>query len=162
MKTKKLTKHFAQKYKEAKTKKEKSMILDEFTELTEYNRSYASWLLRNCGKKVIVKTRTGERLILVGDINRKIKRNRQKTYDSKVQKVLKKVWAIMDYPCGKRLAPMLPKIIPKLIEFGEITIDNETKEKLMNISPATIDLYYRKRRKKERSNASQEPNQEHF
>jgi len=36
-----------------KSKKEKSIILDEFTSLTGYSRSYASFLLRNYNKKFI-------------------------------------------------------------------------------------------------------------
>ena len=35
------------------SKREKSLVLGEFVGLTDYNRCYASWLLRNCGRKVI-------------------------------------------------------------------------------------------------------------
>jgi hypothetical protein len=71
MKTRKqLTKHYAERYRKAKSKKEKSQILDDFCQLMNYNRNYASWLLRNCGKKIVVRSKTGERTILVGDINK--------------------------------------------------------------------------------------------
>jgi len=33
-------------------KKNKGQVLDEFTQLTGYNRSYAAWVLRNCGKRI--------------------------------------------------------------------------------------------------------------
>ncbi|WP_297212437.1 MULTISPECIES: hypothetical protein [Thermodesulfovibrio] len=39
----------SKRYKRA-TKKQKGIILDEFTALTEYNRTYASYLLSNCEK----------------------------------------------------------------------------------------------------------------
>ena len=149
MKTRKqLTKHYAERYRRAKSKKEKSQILDDFCQLMNYNRKYASWLLRNCGKKIVVRSKTGERTILVGDINKRITRKRKKIYDLKVKRALVKVWRIMDYPCGKRLAPMLPKIVPKLIETGDLVVDDEVREKLMRISPATIDRMLTDEKKK--------------
>ena len=149
MKTRKqLTKHYAERYRKAKSKKEKSQILDDFCQLMNYNRNYASWLLRNCGKKIVVRSKTGERTILVGDINKRITRKRKKIYDLKVKRALVKVWRIMDYPCGKRLAPMLPKIVPKLIETGDLVVDDEVREKLMRISPATIDRMLTDEKKK--------------
>lgn len=44
-----------------------------------------------------------------------------------------------DYLCGKRLHVYLTEIIPVLKKFNEIPVDEETKEKLINVSPATID-----------------------
>jgi len=46
-------KELAKKYQRG-SKKEKSLILEEFAGLTGYNRCYSSWLLRNCGRKVIL------------------------------------------------------------------------------------------------------------
>ena len=78
MSRKKVTLVYAKRYRRASSKKEKSQILDEFVRLTGYNRCYASWLLRNAGKKVHIKTRSGTRFVLVRDPTRKIKRNRRK------------------------------------------------------------------------------------
>jgi hypothetical protein len=47
-----ISKTVAERYKKSR-KKEKSKILDEFTNITGYNRSYASWLLNNLGKKLV-------------------------------------------------------------------------------------------------------------
>jgi hypothetical protein len=44
-----------------------------------------------------------------------------------------------DFLCGKRPAPYLRETLPVLERFDEIKVDETTKEKLMNISPATID-----------------------
>ena len=41
------------------SKREKSQVLGEFIGLTGYNRCYASWLLRNCGRKVILSGKEG-------------------------------------------------------------------------------------------------------
>ena len=44
--------------------------------------------------------------------------------------VLVKVWKILDYICGKRLAPVLGEAVERLESFGEIGCDDETQEKL--------------------------------
>lgn len=47
----KITQQVSKRYQRAR-KKEKSKILDEFVEVTGYNRAYASNLLNNWGKKI--------------------------------------------------------------------------------------------------------------
>ncbi len=69
-------------------KKQKGGILDEFVALTGYIRCYASYVLRNHGKKV----RVNKGLVIIGDIRKKAGRKRPKRYDSKVFDVLKKIW----------------------------------------------------------------------
>jgi len=135
MTRRKITQKFAQSYQKAPSRKAKSLILDEFTHLTGYNRSYASWLLRNTGKKV----RLGRRVILVGDPKPRPRGHRRPTYGPQVLGPLRKIWAIMDFPCGRRLKAILPRIIPKLEAFGEIELEPETRELLMRISASTID-----------------------
>ena len=44
-----------------------------------------------------------------------------------------------DYLCGKRLHVYIREILPVLEKFNEIHFDEETKEKLISVSPATID-----------------------
>jgi len=46
---------------------------------------------------------------------------------------------ICDGICGKRLAPYLEEIVPVLERWGELVLDEETRRKLIVISPATID-----------------------
>jgi len=145
MKDKKsVVKEIASRYQRAK-KKLKGVILDEFEALTGYVRCYASYLLRNHGRKVLVNNNT----LLIGDVSRKHKRQRQRIYDQKVFIAIKKIWQIMDYICGKRLAPALKELIFKLEQYQEIQIDRETKEKLLKISPATIDRLLAGERKKQ-------------
>ncbi len=104
-----------------------------------YNRSYAALLLQHAGKKVQVKTPNGTKVILVANPYRKIKRKRPKIYDHEVLKPLKKIWAILNYPCSLKLKASLPKIIPQLEKHGELKLDEEVKTKLPNISRSTID-----------------------
>ncbi|HSB29962.1 MAG TPA: hypothetical protein VLD55_00010 [Candidatus Sulfobium mesophilum] len=69
-------------------------------------------------------------------------------YDDAVAAPLKKAWEMMDYICGKRLAPILKELIPRLIRFDEIRLTQEAKDKPMKISPATIDRILAPERKK--------------
>jgi hypothetical protein len=148
MTRKKVTLTYARRYQKTQSKKEKSQILDEFTKLTGYNRSYASWLLRHAGKRIFVRTPHGSRFILIADPNRKIKRKRPKTYDHHVLKPLIKIWAILDFPCSLKLKAMLPKIIPKLEKHGELSLNEEVRNKLLQISKATIDRLLAPERKR--------------
>jgi len=63
--------------------------------------------------------------------------------------MIKKIWFLMDCICGKRLAPMLGELIGVLERFGEIELESEVKEKLLNVSPATIDRLLVEERKKQ-------------
>jgi hypothetical protein len=133
----------APRYRKAR-KKEKGPILDEFTKLTGYDRRYASYVLRTHGKKIWINTET----VLVSDVRKRKTREKERIYDGAVFIPLKKAWEMMDYICGKRLAPILKELIPRLIRFGEIKPTQEVKDKLMKISPATIDRILAPERKK--------------
>lgn len=137
------TKITAPRYQKA-TKKHKGIILEEFIALTGYDRCYAAYLLRAHGKKVHVNRRT----VLIGDVGKKIRKQRQRFYDHTVFSVLTTIWLIMDCICGKRLAPMLKEVIPVLQKHHEITIDAATKAKLLAISAATIDRLLKAEKKK--------------
>ena len=138
-----VTKQLALGYKRA-GKKEKGKILDTVIELTGYNRSYASRVLRQRAKpKIVGKGRRGKvKITLVEDERTKRKRpprKRQRKYDKQVVVALRKVWVICDCICGKRLGPYLPEIVPLLERLDELDVNNEVREKLIKISPATID-----------------------
>lgn len=125
-------------------KKEKGAILDEMTEVTGYNRWYAVCLLRGEGKVIHV----GRKLRLVGDLGRKAKRTRPRIYDEAVHERLKEIWAIMDFVCGKRLAAILPEVVPILERHHEVELNDEIRDKLLSISAATIDRLLAPERKK--------------
>lgn len=132
---KSVTRAIASRYQKV-SKKHKGTILDEFTQLTGYTRCYASYLLGNHSKRV----RIGSNVIVVGDVRkRKKKRDRHTIYDSRVLDALKKIWLIMDCICGKRLASMLKEVIEVLERHKEIEFESDVREKLLKVSPATID-----------------------
>ncbi len=146
---KKISKKMAQRYQKAE-KKEKGKILDLFVSLTNYTRCYASWILRNWGKKVVIYTGK-KRIIFVGEwqsYGKTSNRKGKRIYDEKVQIVLKKVWCILNYPCGTRLADYMQEIVRVLEKHKEIILDAETREKLLKISPRTIDRLLKEEKKK--------------
>jgi len=128
------TKMFATSYQQA-SKKRKMEILEEFTQLTGYDRCYAAYLLRQHGKRVALK---GGR-ILLSDATMKCARERKKTYGAEVLRVLKQIWLIMDCICGKRLAACLAEVVPILERHREIKLSKRTRGLLLQISAATID-----------------------
>jgi len=110
-----------ERYFMAKSRKEKSSILDEYLRNTHQDRKY-----------VIRKINSSLPLIPK-------KRRREVFYDGYVRAALAKIWEIFDYPCGQRLEPMLKSEVDRLRKFGELLIPDEVAEKLKIISPKTID-----------------------
>jgi hypothetical protein len=129
-----LVKAFAGRY-QAAGKKGRGAVLAEFVEVSGYRRAYASWLLRWHGRKV----RVGDRLVVVGDASMRVRRRRPRVYDASVVVALKRLWVMLDYISGKRLAPALGPIIKALERHGELELDPAVRAKLLRISPATID-----------------------
>ncbi len=136
-------KAWSSQYKKAR-KKEKGRILDELVELAGYNRWYVVGLLRWDGKVI----RAGRRVRLVGDLRKKAKRTRDRLYDETTLGSLRPIWAIMDCICGKRLAAILPEVIPILEKHREIVLDEVTRKKLLRISASSIDRLLAAERRK--------------
>lgn len=142
-----VTREVAKRYQKS-SKKQRGKILDEFTALMGYNRTYASHILSNRGRKVFLRRGDETVVIIFGEVSRKRKRQRQRHYDKNILNVLRSIWMISDYLCGKRLAPLLKEIIPQLEKFREIKLDAKMRKKLLKISPATIDRVLRVDKKK--------------
>jgi len=138
-----VTRQMVEEYAQA-TKKRKGEILDTVTRLTGYNRSYAARTLRRRTRPIVLGQTTvdARKVTLVADSSTrslKKRRTRRRKYGKDVLVALQKVWVICDGICGKRLAPYLKEIVPVLERLGELTLDEETKRKLIGISPATVD-----------------------
>lgn len=106
--------------------KEKGSILDEFCGATGMHRKY------------VIDCLSAKR-----DIRLDAKRQRAKRksrYDNEVVFFLKKIWEILDYPCGERLKPILPEMVRKLRQFHELEIPESVATKLDTISHSTIDV----------------------
>jgi len=116
-------------------KRDKGKLLDHLQALTGYSRSYAARAFRTAGNAN--KQRGGHR---PGS-------GRKRYYDDVVQD-LQRIWAILDFPAGKRLAPFLPEIIPVLEHHKEIELLPGVRSKLLTISAATIDRLLAPERKR--------------
>jgi hypothetical protein len=111
-----------EKYLRARTRKEKTEVLDEYCLNTGQARKY-----------VIRKMQPGV------DLRPKQRKKRKETYDGEVKAALARVWEIFDYPCGQRLKPILETEVDRLRELGELKISDDVALKLRGISSATID-----------------------
>jgi hypothetical protein len=133
-----------QRYRQG-SKKVKQQILDEFCETTGYCRGYARYVLRNHGRQVWL----GGKRTIVGDACKRQQRVKPRVYDEQVLKQLLKLWELLNYVCGKRLVAIMPELIAKLEQFGELRLSASSKEKLLRISAATVDRLLQPERRKQ-------------
>ena len=136
----------AGRYRKAR-KKDKGVILNEFVEATGFARSYGALVLRNQGRVVEVE----KKLRVRGDVGERLRLRRAgrgPTYDEATVKALVQVWRLMDYICGKRLAPILGEIVERLQRHNELRCEPATARKLGLMSAATIDRLLRPQREK--------------
>lgn len=68
-------------------------------------------------------------------------RGRPLLYGEEVLRPLRKIWATLDGPTGKRLAPFLPEVVEAMERHGELRCSSEVRAKLLRISAATIDRH---------------------
>jgi len=104
------------------SKAEKQKILDEFTAVTGYHRKYAIRILKRGYKR-----------------RRHKPKGRQAVYCGEVVEALEQIWEIYGRICSKRLHPYLPEAIKVLERCGEITLSDETKGLLLQISRSSMD-----------------------
>jgi len=117
-----ITREMRRRYHKA-SKTVKASMLDELVELTGWCRNYASRALRREPKK-----RNGPET-----------RGRKKTYTPEVMIPLRKVWASMDYACGKRMAAGMEDVLGALVRSGELSCESRVVDMLRTMSAATID-----------------------
>ena len=76
------------------------------------------------------------------------KRKRKRVYDGAVTAVLAPIWALFEYLCGQRLAPLLRAQVDRLRQRSEIRCSTQVAEKLKRISAKTIDRLLQRERQR--------------
>lgn len=109
-------------YREA-SRKDKTIMLNEFVAATGYARKYAVRLL--CQPVV--------------PVVEPLRRARQVRYGPEVQAALVTVWTIANCICAKRLVPFLPELVQALEEHGHLCLTPAVRAELLALSPATAD-----------------------
>lgn len=124
------------------TKAERGHILDEFVDLTGYSRCYGAFVLRSCGKEQVRLIGT-RRVIFVPGHARKVgaPRHRRRQYGTKAfLDALKRLWALSDGLCGKRLVVFIREVVPQLERQGSLQVaDENIRTQLLSLSAATAD-----------------------
>ena len=109
-------------YRQA-SRRERSVILDEFIKTTGYHRKHAIAVLNGQRKRV----------------QAPIRRPRRKVYGSEVADVLGILGDLFDSTCSKRLRAAMDVELPRLYEAGVFPVSAECYRKLLVVSPATMD-----------------------
>jgi len=137
-----VTKQVAKRYGRA-TKKDKGRILDELCALTGWTRRHARRAIGEAVRGAAPRPR----------------QPRERVYGPQVLGPLRRVWATLDGPAGKRLAPFMPEIVEALERAGELDLEPEIRAKLVRMSAATIDraLATERRRLKVRGRSGTKP-----
>ena len=118
-----VTKTMAKRYAAA-SKTDKTGMLDELCALTGWTRDHARRALR---------------VAAAGGGEPPTRAPRPRVYDEEVARTLRMIWATLNGPSGKRLAPFMAEIVEVLERHGELDLTPAVREKLLQISPATID-----------------------
>ena len=130
-----VTRELARHYRRA-DRHEKTTMLNEFTRTSELNRKYAIQLLK--GTLAVRPRRGGARA-----------QGRPRRYGQSVFVMLKRLWALFGFMCGKRLACAIRANLEVLEKFDELRgLTKGTRERLLSISPASIDRLLAGERKK--------------
>lgn len=108
-------------YRAAKTRADKTKIIDEVVRAVGYHRKYATTVLNQ------------------GPVSLKppVKRNRPLKYLEALP-AIELVWEALDYPCAERLHPVLSATAENLASHGELFLTEEICSQLKSISCATL------------------------
>lgn len=114
------------------SKKLKGKILDEYCKVCGYNRKYAIYKL----SQELVRERPKKRG----------KRKGCRKYDYEIFRVIEEVWKVSNYPWSLRLKEIIRLWLPWIRSRYRIT--EEQEEKLLSISPSTIDRGLQEKKRK--------------
>ncbi len=106
-------------------KPEKTKILDGFAAATGYDRKYAIQLLSKKPNFTSAKSPP--------------KRPGAQVYDEQFVHALTIVWNTANQICSKRLVPFIPNLVSAMERHGHLRVTQEIRDKLLKVSPATVD-----------------------
>ena len=132
-----VTKEVAERYKNA-SKNEKIKILNEYIAITGFHRKYAINKINSYIKKRNYSFNNKKMTSIKVIEPKKKKRVYTKEYDEPFQTSLIRIWSYFDYLCGQRLVPFIRENIEALTNEKSFKINETIKEKLLNVSSATI------------------------
>jgi hypothetical protein len=115
----------APQYREASPAKKRA-LLDEFTHLTGYHRTYAQWLLNHNEQAL-----------------QTIQHPRPRHYGPEVLDALVQIWNAANRICAKRLIPYLPTLLDALERHGYLHLSETCRKQLLSMSAATADRLLR-------------------
>ena len=118
-----VTKAIATRYRRA-SKAEKSKILDELCATTGWYRSRARKALGSALRPTLVPVP---------------RRPRTPVYGPDMLTALRFCWAVLGAPTGKRLAPVMADLVPRLRRFAELKITDEVALALLAMGASTMD-----------------------
>ena len=99
----------------------RSPILDEFVAVNGYHRKHAI------------------RLLSVTEQAPPVPRGARRRYGDEVRDALIVLWEASDRLCSKRLKPLIPVLLPALEHHGRLVVGPELRERLLAVSPASMD-----------------------
>ena len=111
----------------------KTELVDELVEISGYHRKSVLRLLRQQQADHGGPPAGAD----AGDVSAQAVGRRR--YGPEVVQLLESLWEASDHLCGKRLAAVLPTLVPALERHGHLEIKPPLKELLLQVSPATID-----------------------
>ncbi|MFL5799100.1 MAG: integrase [Actinomycetota bacterium] len=117
-----VTKQMVKRYARS-SKLEKGRMLDELCALTGWTRRHARRALARATTEAPTPPR----------------KPRERVYGPEVLVPLRRVWATLGGPTGKRLAPFMGEIVGAMERCGELETAPEVRSKLLAVSAATID-----------------------
>jgi hypothetical protein len=120
-----VTAEMVSKYRKA-TRAEKAAVLDQLCGVTGWHRDHARKALRAA-------------LGTDGRVGPRKAREPVYRYGPEVIEALRRVWAVLDGPTGKRVAPVMGELVACLRRHGELDISEATAVALCSMSAATID-----------------------
>jgi hypothetical protein len=101
----------------------KGRVLDELCALTGWNRDHARKALRRAAEPPRGRSGSG----------------RPRIYGEEILEPLRRIWATLDGPSGKRLAPFMTDAVEAMERHGELHVDFDVRRKVLSMSAATID-----------------------